>query len=130
VTEQEGLRYHAVLEQEQFLVDEDEKYPYADRVRELFNYLDCRPTLAGEECNGSYDRSDLRAVLPLLHSKAEELVHDKYKYDPLVSYEMALRDMNRDGVISYVEHSIFTEDYQRLYESLDNKDDFEALWRV
>jgi len=47
VTEQEGLRYHAVLEQEQFLVDEDEKYPYADRVRELFNYLDCRPTLAG-----------------------------------------------------------------------------------
>jgi len=72
----------------------------------------------------------LRAVLPLLHSKAEELVHDRYKYDPLVSYEMALRDMNRDGVISYVEHSIFTEDYQRLYESLDNKDDFEALWRV
>lgn len=58
----EYLRYRQVIEK-----TEGHAPPYTSIKDDLFNFLDCRPIHDGpDSCDGGYDRSDLRAILPIL----------------------------------------------------------------
>jgi len=109
----EYLRYKQVMEkpfQTMGIVP-----PYTSIKDDLFNYLNCRPKIDGiNSCGDGYDRSDLRAILPILTPMTDDFLNGPIEYDLYVSYEMALRDYDRDGIITSTEQTLYTMHYNRI----------------